>query len=474
VRFIDIVVIGGGISGLSAAFRIRQALPHAAITLLEADGRVGGKIQTELRDGFTLEAGPNGFLDSKPSTVQLCRDLGLGGQLLVASEGSRKNRYLFLKGELQRLPGDPFGLLGTPLLSLSGKLAMLAEPFRRRRGNGSEESVAEFARRRFGREAADIFVDALVTGIHAGDPEKLSVRAAFPRLVKMEAEAGSVLKGFLRAAKVKKRAAQARGEKSQPQRMWSFAGGLGVLIHALRESLGDIVRTGVRVRRIERTASGYLVRGDGSESWPADVIVHTAPASAQSESLQEFDPALAEELASVKFTPVNVVLLGYRTQDAPMAPDGFGYIAPQNTRRDVLGLQWCSAIFPGRAPPGMVLWRALCGGVNRTDVTHWPDDILVSAVHREMQLAMKVTAAPVFTQVIRWPQAIPQYEVGHMARLARIDELGAKHPGLILAGNSHRGVAMNDCTEQAEVIAARLSGQWSVIAERFSVLTTDH
>ena len=453
-----IVVIGGGISGLSAAYRIRQATPRAAITLLEADARVGGKVQTERRDGFTLEAGPNGFLDSKPSTIQLCRDLGLAERLLVASEGSRTNRYLFLEGELQRLPGDPFGLLRTPLLSIPGKLAMLAEPFRRRGRNlPAEESVAEFACRRFGREAADIFVDALVTGIHAGDPEKLSVRAAFPRLVKMEAEAGSVLRGFLRAAKLKKRAAQARGEKSAPQRMWSFIGGLGVLIDALRESLGSIVRTGVKVRRIERDSTGYLVHGEGAESWAADVVVHTAPASAQAASLREFDPALAEELDSVKYTPVNVVLLGYREQDAPLAPDGFGYIAPQNTRRDVLGVQWCSAIFPGRAPPGMVLWRALCGGVNRADVTTWPDEVLLKAVHREMQLAMKVTAPPVFTRVIRWPQAIPQYEVGHIARLSRIDALVAKHRGLILAGNSHRGVAMNDCTEQAEVIAARVS-----------------
>ena len=450
----NIVIIGGGISGLSAAFRIRQTSPTATICLLEADNHVGGKIQTDHREGFTLEGGPNGFLDAKLSTIQLCRDLGLGQQLLVASDGSRKNRYLFFKGELQRLPGDPFGLLRTPLLTIPGKLAMLAEPFRRKRGGlPDEESVAEFARRRFGREAADIFVDALVTGIHAGDPEKLSVRAAFPRLPKMEAEAGSVFRGFLRSAKLKKVAAQARGEKPSPNRMWSFAGGLGVLMDALHDSLGTIVKTGVSVRRIERAATGYTVYGDGRESWSADVVVHTAPASAQAESLHQLDPLLAAELATVKYTPVNVVLMGYRTEDAPLTPDGFGYIAPQHTRRDVLGVQWCSAIFPGRAPPGLVLWRALSGGVNRPDAAAWPDDVLLKAVHREMQLAMRVTAPPVFTQVVRWPQAIPQYEVGHIARLARIDALVAKHPGLILGGNSHRGVAMNDCTEQAERIA---------------------
>jgi len=453
-----IVIIGGGLSGLAAAYRIRQSQPPGELVLLESRPRLGGNVHTETRDGFTIEHGPNGFLDSKPATIRLCRDLGIGDRLLAASEGSRKNRYVYLRDQLHALPGSPLGLLRTPVLSWKGKLAMLAEPFRRRRGDlPADESIAEFARRRFGREAADVFVDALVTGIHAGDPEKLSVRAAFPRLPLFEREAGSVLKGFLRAAKQRRHDAVARGETPGPSRMWSFPGGLQELIDALAKELPGVTRCGVNVTSIEKAETGWRVRA-GGQAWEADLVIDTAPAYAQAEHVAGLDPTLAGELAAIRYNRIAVVFLGYREADAPLNPDGFGYIAPQNTRRDVLGVQWCSSIFQGRAPAGFVLWRALCGGVNRAEVAELPDDRLLQVVHREMEVVMKVTAAPAFTQVVRWPRAIPQYEVGHPARVGRIEALAKAHPGLILGGNHLHGVALNDCTEQAEQLAARVAG----------------
>jgi oxygen-dependent protoporphyrinogen oxidase len=450
-----IVVVGGGLSGLAAAFRLRHHLPTADLTLLEARDRVGGNIGTEHLDGFTVERGPNGIFDAKPHTLQLCRDLGLGDRLIAASEGSRKNRFLFLNGKLHRLPGDPVGLLRTPVLSVRGRLAMLVEPFRRRPGNLREdESVAAFARRRFGKEAADTFVDALVTGIHAGDPERLSVRAAFPRLPKFEAECGSVIRGFLRAAKERRKTAAARGEKPTPQRMWSFREGLQVLIDTLAERLGPVVRTGTPVTRIEKVSDGWRVYSGGAVI-PADTVVLTTPAFHQADVLRELDPELAAEIGGIRYNAIAVVALGYREADAPNRPDGFGYIAPQNTRRDVLGVQWCSATFPDRAPPGFVLWRALCGGVSRPDMAALQDAELLRAVHTEMRVTMGVTGEPAFTRVVRWPRAIPQYEVGHPQRVDRIDHLAARHRGLILGGNAYRGVAMNDCVEQADDIATR-------------------
>ena len=452
-----IVIVGGGLSGLAAAFRIRQHLPTAELTLLERQPTLGGNVGTERTDGFTVERGPNGLFDAKPHAVQLCRDLGLGGQLIPASEGSRKNRFLFLHDRLHKLPGDPLGILTTPVLSLRGRLAMLTEPFRRKpKELPEDESVAAFARRRFGKEAADVFIDALVTGIHAGDPEKLSVRAAFPRLPKFEAEFGSVIKGFMRSAKERRRAAEARGEKPQPQRMWSFRGGLQVLIDTLRDQLGACVRTGVAVRRVEKTPNGWLVRDEGADSWPADVVLLTTPAYHQAEVLADVDAELAGEIGTIRYNAISVVALGYREADAPVRPDGFGYIAPQNTRRDVLGVQWCSSTFPDRAPPGFVLWRALCGGVNRPDIAALPDDQLVKAVHAEMRVAMGVTGEPAFVRVVRWPQAIPQYEVGHPQRVERITELTTRHRGLTLGGNAYHGVALNDCCEQAERVADSL------------------
>jgi oxygen-dependent protoporphyrinogen oxidase len=239
--------------------------------------------------------------------------------------------------------------------------------------------------------------------------------------------------------------------------MWSFRGGLKVLIDGLTEALGTRVKLGVTVRSLRKQGNQWYVVGAGQEAWQADVVVNTAPAYAMAEQLQDEAPALSEELAGIGFNAIAVVLLGYRQTDAPHQPDGFGYIAPQNTRRDVLGVQWCSSIFPGRAPDGCVLWRALCGGVHRSEMATLPDQDLIRRVHKEMRQTMQVRGEPVFTQVIRWPKAIPQYRVGHLARLERIHQLLQDQPGLILGGNSLYGVAMNDCCEQAERIAESLT-----------------
>jgi protoporphyrinogen/coproporphyrinogen III oxidase len=452
-----IVIVGGGLSGLATAFRIRQALPQAELIVLESRDSVGGNIRTEQVDQFTVEHGPNGLFDAKPHALQLCRDLGLGDRLIAASEGARKNRYLFLRNTMFRLPGDPLGLLRTPLLSWRGKFDLLTEPFRRRTGTiPADESVAAFAQRRFGREAAETFIDGLVTGVHAGDPELLSVRSAFPRLAKFEATSGSVIRGALRAAKQRKREMAARGEVPGPQRIWSFREGLQVLIDRLAECLGRRVQTGTGVCGLSRTSDGWTVLGSQGQSWNADWVILTTPAHHQSELLSKLDPVLSAEIGTIRSSPIAVVALGYREEHAPFRPDGFGYIAPQNTRRDVLGVQWCSSIYPNRAPAGCVLWRALCGGINRPDMANLPEEQLIAAVHAEMQITMGVTALPIFTRVIRWPRAIPQYEVGHSARLQRIAVHAHQYHRLLLAGSGFHGVALNDCCEQAESIAKQL------------------
>jgi oxygen-dependent protoporphyrinogen oxidase len=455
-----VVVVGAGPSGLAAAFRIRQAVPGVQLTVLERAGRPGGNVWTDRRDGFTVEHGPNGLFDAKPHALDLCRDLGLGDRLIAGSEGSRKNRFLFLDGRMHRLPGSPLGVLRTPLLSVRGKLTLLSEPFRRRGRNLPEdETVAAFARRRFGSEAAATFVDALVTGIHGGDPEKLSVRSAFPRLPLFERQAGSVVRGFMRAAKERRREAEAAGRPNPgPRRLWSFRDGLRVMVEAAVAALGGAVHLGVGVRRVERAGGGWVVRGGGRDEWPADVVVLTCPAAEQAEMLADLDPALAADIAGITHAPIAVVAVGYRREHAA-SPDGFGYIAPQRTGRDALGVQWCSAVYPDRAPPGFVLWRALCGGVNRPDVLGWDDATLLRRTHAELVATMGVTGEPVFHQIVRWPRAIPQYVVGHADRVARIEARTAAFPGLVLGGNAYHGVALNDCCEQGEAIARRVAAR---------------
>jgi oxygen-dependent protoporphyrinogen oxidase len=456
-----IAIVGGGLSGLSLAFRLGRLDAEHSVSVLEPHGRAGGNIATENHNGFRVETGPNGFLDRTPSVPRLVADLGLADELIAASEGSRKNRYVFVGERMRKLPRGPLGLLFTPLLGLRGKWQLITEPWRKRPADvPADESVASFVSRRAGRQTADVFADALVTGIHGGDPAQLSVAAAFPRLPVMEREAGSVIRGFMRAAKLRKQEALSRGEPPPgPLKMWSFHPGLGRLIEGLVDALGPALKTGVRVQSISESASvaPWKIYGDDGRAWSADVVVLACPAHEQASILAELDEGLADEVAGIPYNRIAVVALGYRRNDCPGALDGFGYIAPQNTRRDVLGVQWCSSIFPDRAPPGCVLWRALCGGVHRGEMLDWPDERLVRAVHAEIQLAMGVRGEPVFQRIIRWDRAIPQYVIGHFDRLARIDTALKKHPGLFLTGNAYRGVAMGDCVEQADVVADRIA-----------------
>jgi oxygen-dependent protoporphyrinogen oxidase len=452
-----ILIVGGGISGLSLAYHLQQFAPAAETVVLEERARPGGTLWTERRDGFQIEIGPNGFLDTKPATLDLCRAVGLGHRLVPASEDAQRNRYLFLDGRLKALPGSLMSFLGSDLLSWRGKVSLLLERWRPRRRDGADESIDAFARRRAGREVAEVLADALVTGIHAGDPALLSIRATFPRLVALEAEHGSLRRGMTVSRRQRRAEAAARGE-SVPRsgQMWSFRDGLRLLAETLAERVTPLF--GVTVRRLERTGPRWLVHGEGRERWEAEAIVLTCPAHRQAALLAEVDAALADDIAAIPYNRVAVVALGYRREDVPRPLDGFGYIAPQRTRRDVLGVQWCSSIFPDRAPPGLVLLRAMCGGWHRPEVVDWDDARLFGAVRSELRLALGIDGEPVFRHLVRWDRAIPQYHVGHLERVARIEDRARAYPGLFLGGNAYRGVALNDCTEQGLVLARRVAG----------------
>lgn len=456
----NVLIIGAGISGLSLAFRLQQLTSDIAITVLEQDDRPGGTAWTLRENGFQVEIGPNGFLDTKPTTVNLARDVGLGDKLLPANDEAGRNRFLLLAGKLKLLPGSLPGLLRSDLLSWRGKIALFLERVRSAKPQ-ADESIDSFARRRAGHEVAKVFADALVTGIYAGDPQLLSLPACFPRLASFEREHGSVLKGFAETGRQRRSASAAKGERNpQPGRMWSFREGLRLLSETLAGVLRNPPLLGVTARRIEKTGDpvrpAWIVHGDGRDRWPTDVVVLACPAFRQASLVEDLDVALSDEIGRIPYNRVAVVALGYRREDVPTPPDGFGFIAPQHLKRDVLGVQWCSSIFPERAPRDTVLLRALCGGWHRADVVAWDDDRLLAAMRHELHLAQKINAVPIFHKIIRWDRAIPQYHVGHLARLARIERRLLEHPGLLLAGNAYRGVALNDCTEQGGILAERI------------------
>jgi len=458
-----VVIVGGGISGLALAWRLEQRLPAAEVLVLERQGRLGGTIGTEQRAGFRVEIGPNGFLDNSPATSDLCRELGLGGRLVAASEAARRNRYLFLGGRLRKLPGGLVSFLCSGLLSWRAKLGLLLERYRPPRRDGAEESIDAFVRRRAGAEVAETLADAFVTGIHAGDPTLLSAQAALPRLVKLESEYGSIMRGMILSRKQKRAEAVARGQPPPgPLRMWSFPEGLSLLIDTLAQRLRTPPRTGtgvVRVVRLGEVGPRWEVQGDGEQRWQADAVVLACPGPRQAAILSGLDGELARCVGEIAYNRVAVVAVGYRAGDVPHRLDGFGYLSPQRSRRDVLGVQWCSSIYPGRAPAGMVLLRAMCGGWQRGEMVEWDDAKLLQAVRAELRQSMGIQAEPLFHEVVRWQPAIPQYHLGHLQRVAGIEERVARHPGLFLGGNCYRGVAMNDCVEQAGVLAERVAGQ---------------
>jgi oxygen-dependent protoporphyrinogen oxidase len=237
--------------------------------------------------------------------------------------------------------------------------------------------------------------------------------------------------------------------------MWSFQGGLNTLVDALASQLRHPPITGVAVRRVLRERDSWRLEGEGRDSWRADAVVLTCPAYQQAALLADLDTDLAERIAGIAYNRVAVVALGYRREQVPHGLDGFGYLSGQRMKRDVLGVQWCSSIFPDRAPAGMVLLRAMCGGWNRGEMVDWPDDRLLRAVRDELAQTVGVRTPPVFHHIVRWHRAIPQYFLGHLARIAAIEQRLLQHPGLFAGGNAYRGVAMNDCVEQAGKLADR-------------------
>lgn len=450
-----VIVVGAGISGLALAYRLRQACPAHQVLVLERFKRAGGTVWTECSDGFQVEYGPNGFLSNVPATWQLAQELGLAGELIAASDASARKRFLKLRGRLRPLPVSLRSVLTTDLLNWHGKLGLLGEPFRGR-SKAPEESLAAFARRRLGPEAGGLIAHALATGIYGGDPNFLSAQAAFPRLAALEGKHGSLVRGLLR---VRRLPAQA----SAPRRaMWSFRHGMRQLVEALCCRLGPSLVPGATAIAIEKlpqhgSSAGWRVHASPERTWDADALVLCCPSYSQAALLEEIDRPLARLAKEIPYNRIAVVALGYRQNDVPGRVEGFGYIMAEAAGHDVLGVQWCSSIFPGRAPEGMNLLRALCGGWRRPEVVGWDDERLVAAVTQEVATTMRILGKPVWSRVIRWDRAIPQYGLGHGRRVAWIEARARRHAGLFLGGNAYHGVALNDCTSQAAVLADQVA-----------------
>jgi oxygen-dependent protoporphyrinogen oxidase len=456
-----VVVIGGGISGLAIAFELRRGADRAGkkigVRCLEARSRPGGNIRTDRTDGFVCEWGPTGFLDNAPATLALARRLQLEERLLPA-DSQAENRFVFRGGKLHKVPTTPPAFLSSGILPLGGRLRVLAEPFAGRPPEGVDESILDFASRRIGAQAASVLVDAMVSGVYAGDAANLSLAATFPKMRDMERKHGSLFRAMLAKRKEARAAGKQAGGPAGPGgRLTSFRGGLQELIDALAASLGDRLSTGRPVQAItpmgERGTRIHTVEG---APFDADAVVLANPAWSAAGMVRAVDEELAEVLDEIPSAPLVVVHTGFQSGALGREPQGFGFLVPRGQGPRILGSLWISSIFSGRAPEGRVLMTSMVGGAHDPLAVELDDEELLRIVLEDLGRTMGIVARPYFVRVMRHSRGIPQYTIGHPARLERIRGRVRNHPGLWLAGNSYRGISVNACIEEAPQIAAEI------------------
>ncbi|HEY3203840.1 MAG TPA: protoporphyrinogen oxidase [Thermoanaerobaculia bacterium] len=433
------IVVGGGLSGLAAAHTLAKA--GHEVLVLEASDRPGGVVRTERRDGFLLEAGPN-TVRPTAELWRLIEELGLAGEVLLAD--ARSPRYVDFGGELHAVPMSPAGLLTTGLLSTAGKLRLLAEPFRRRRGT-PEESVRDFFSRRLGPEVADRLVEPFVAGIFAGSAARLSMTAAFPRLALWEREHGSLLRGGLASRR------KARTATSVPKGLLTFRGGFQTLPEALAGSLGSAFRARVAVEALTLSGGRWIVHTSG-KSYPAKTVVVAAPAYRASMLLSSFAPEAARALSQIPHPPLAVLHLAWPESALRRPLRGFGHLVVPDPRRRILGAVWTSALFPDRAPSGMVLLTVFLGGARDPGALDLSDEELSALAARDLAAERLAPGDPRLLMLTRWERAIPQYERGHEDRIRALARAEAQWPGLRLLGNYRGGVSVADVIASATAV----------------------
>ncbi len=444
-----IVIIGGGISGLSLAYVLLESEPLAEIVVFESEKRPGGKIWTEKVNGFLCEGGVNGFLDNRPKTLELASKLLINP--LRSSDAARK-RYVFSDGKLNLLPESPVSFLTSGLLSLCGRLRVMYEFFAPR-GSSDDETLADFARRRLGKEAYEKLIDPMASGIYAGNPESLSLKSCFPKIFKLEEKYGSLIKGLIKLRREAKKSGNQKVGAGPGGTLTSFHSGMGMIIDSLKGYLKERLRVGNKVISVERKGKGYAVHLSDGMVVETELLVIASPAYSASEILKNLDRSLSSVLSEIQYPSVSVVCFGYRKKRIAHKVDGFGFLIPYKERRKILGTLWDSSIFPGRAPEGYVLLRSMLGGARAAELAMQDDSRLIDIVAEELGHIMDIKVQPDFVKIYRHEKAIPQYNIGHERKLKTVDEMLLKYKNLYLTGNAYRGIGINDCIENSYELA---------------------
>ncbi len=456
-----VAVLGGGISGLTAAYRLKQR--GHDVTVFEGSTRAGGILGTELRDGYVIETGPDSILSEKPWALALAEELGLGAEI-IKTRPSPRGAYVVNHGRLVRVP-EGFSLMAptrfkdmahSPLISTRGKLRMALDLALPRGHAGADESLESFVVRRLGRETFDRLAQPLVGGIYGADPARLSLRATMPRFVELEAEYRSVVLGL----RQRQRAAVERGAGPASGARYglfaAFKRGMQTLVDALVKVLDGAVETQSMVTALERDSDGYQVEVRGA-SQGFNAVVLALPAYVAAGLLRPLDRALAGELEAIPYGSAATVTFAFKREQIAHALDAFGFVVPAIEARGIIASTWASVKYEGRAPEGKVLIRVFIGGYQGQHLVERSDKELSALARRELAELIGARGEPELTRVVRYIKAMPQYHLGHLARVARIDALAKQHPRLAIAGNAYRGVGIPDAVKSGEEAAQILA-----------------
>ncbi len=445
-----VAIIGAGITGLTAAFYLKRA--GFAVTVFEAGSRAGGVIQSIRENGFLAEFGPNTILETSPKIKQLVMDAGLQARKLD-TDPKAEARFVVRYGRPIEMPGKPLGFITTPLFTAKAKLAVLREPFIKPRRDGMEESIGQFVVRRFNQEFLDHAIDALVAGIYAGDPHKLSLPHAFPKLKALEDNYGSMIKGQIFGARDRKKSGEVAKDRAAK---FSFDEGLQVLPDTLAAQLGDSLKLNTPVTKLAQTSDGWRVTTANGDA-EFDKVIYCGTAYKLAQLKLEAKTTLdMSALAEISYPPVSAVVLGFKREDVTHPSSGFGMLIPKIEGFKILGTIFSSALFPNRAPAGHITLTSYIGGARYPELGLLPEKDLVQTTLADLRVLLGVKGQPVFTHTKTWPHAIPQYNVGYGKYRDLLNQIEATTPNLFFAGHYRDGVSLGDSIVSGVNIAERV------------------
>jgi len=444
-----VTILGAGISGLATAYWLQK--DGYDVYVIEQKGEAGGTMETFFQEKFLIDYGPNSGLETTPLIRKLADEIGIADEIIYANESSNK-RYILKHDELHPLPTSPRAFLKTKLFSTKAKFRVIAEPFIGKSNDGYYQSIAQFVKRRLGQEFLDYAIDPFVSGVFAGDPEKLSVKSAFPKLYRLEEIYGGLVKGMIKGARERKKRAE---QSKQNAKMFSFKSGMQSFPKAIEQKMNNKIYFNCSVTNVKRNDFGWIIeyqKDNNTFDMNSDIVISTLPVDSAATVFYNLDKEFQKHSSEIYYPPVMVLYLGFKKKDIGQTLDGFGFLIPSKEKRSFLGAIWSSIIFPNRCDENMAAFTLFIGGARAPHLFEIEKEKLFNQVLHEFKSIMKIIADPIFIKERFWTKAIPQYNIGYIEHEDYFDKFEKNNPGIFISGNFRGGISVGDCVKNSEVV----------------------